>query len=201
MTTGWGYGPWGGGGLNPWGGTETRLHYFALKKIWPIKDLEGSFDDDLTIDGTYLDDVYYQDADLQTQIFPDTATSDSLGLLTSWECVFQLPGTGTDAQRQSAVVDALLAVVNKQGRLNKQFYIDLGAIKGYTVLIYESIGDMFIVASTSPPATQLPAPLYNASHIWIWTMYTYGILPVDEPAWEALINKYKPAFTQVQFGY
>ena len=197
-----GGGPWGGGGPNPWGGALPRLHYYALKKIWPIKDLQGQFDADLDIDGQYLDQVFYQDAVLNNEEFPDTATSGSTGLLPAFERIFGLVGTGTDAQRQAEVVNAERAVVNKAGRLNKTFYINLGIELGYTdVTIFENRLLMFIVADTGPPATQLPAPLYEYEYQWTWTIRSLLIPVADRPAWEALIMFYRPAFTLPIFVY
>ena len=72
----WGSGSWGGNDGNAWGGSTLPLHYYALKKIFPIKDLQGAQDDDMRIDGKYLDQVYYQVDDLLANLFPDTATTD-----------------------------------------------------------------------------------------------------------------------------
>jgi uncharacterized protein YmfQ (DUF2313 family) len=178
------------------------LHYNALKKLWPIKDLAGSFDDDLHIKGSNLDDAYYQNQDgLLHEIFPDEAGVD--GLLPYFERIFALPGSGTEAQRQAQVVAAYYAYAHKTGRLSRAFFIGLGASMGYTVTITEGITDMFRCGTYSsiPAGTPIPHAVYESAHKWEWTIRALTV-PVDaRPTWERLVNQYRPAFTLVHFLY
>ena len=202
VMTGWGYGPWGGGGPNPWGGGQAKLHYYVLKKLFPILDLQGDFDNDLTIEGKYLDQEFYQNQnDLTPNLFPDTA--EYSGLLPEFERMFGLQGSGTDAQRQAAVVAAEQKLINKNGKMNPAFYIALGASLGYTdVTIHEGIKDVFILAN-APNQSVLPHALYNQEHIWVWTIETAMIIPgsIAAQQWEHLITSAAPAFSQVIFVY
>jgi hypothetical protein len=56
-----------------------KLHYYALKKLFPINQgranssLGGDFDNDLDIEGKHLDNCYFQGMVLEQEIFPDTA--------------------------------------------------------------------------------------------------------------------------------
>jgi uncharacterized protein YmfQ (DUF2313 family) len=201
VLTSWGHGPWGGGGPNPWGGGLAKLHYYALKKVFPIQSLAGDLDNDLTIEGKYLDQVFYQDQnELTPNLFPDTATSDAL--LPDFERLFNLPGTGTDAQRQAAVTAAEQQLINKNGKMNPAFYIALGVTLGYTdVSIHEGVNDMFILAY-APNQSVLPHALYDLSHTWVWTI-TSSMIPVGvaRDQWEFLITNAAPAFSKVIFVY
>jgi uncharacterized protein YmfQ (DUF2313 family) len=197
MSTGFGYGSWGGPD-NPWGGVYPPLHYYALKKIFPIPDMQGTLNDDLTIEGRHLDNVYYQVDNLLDSMYPDTADAG----LTDFERIFALNGMGTIAQRQASVVAAEQALINKNGKMNPAFFIQLGKDLGYTdITIHEGLSDMFIVANWQPPATEMPHALYPLTHIWTWTI-TSGMIPYPTPEmdrWQALVKKYAPAFTQVIF--
>ena len=199
--SGWGYGKWGGGSPDPWGGGETKLHYYALKKIFPIQDLQGTLDDDLTIEGKYLDQVFYQDQNsLSTAIFPDGATTGDL--LGDWDRIFSLPATGTDAEQQGAVIAAEQALINKNGKLNPAYFIQMGVDLGYTdVTIHEGLGDQFICA-TAPDESHLPHAVYTYSWSWTWTI-TSAMIPAGlaRTQWEDMVTKAAPAFTKIIFQY
>lgn len=57
------YGSYSYGAGHYKGSAVDQLHYFALKKLWPLPYMAGVLDDHFTITGQALDDVYYQNND------------------------------------------------------------------------------------------------------------------------------------------
>ena len=180
---------------------QDPLHYNALKKIWPVNNIVGEFENDLHIDGDHLDNVYYQAADLHTDIFPDTCSS--TGLLPDYERVFGIQTTsGTVTQRRAAVITAMQAYTRKTGRLNPSYFVNLGAQLGYTVSIIEGSDLCFRcgTAISTPPGTPLPHAVFEAQALWTWAIYA-NVPAADQARWVAMIEASKPAFTKVEYIY
>ena len=171
-------------------------HFEVLKKLFPVKDMTGELDNDLAIEGKYLDQVDSTAGQLSLEFFPDTANV----LLSDWERTFDTTATSLSSRR-AAVVAAERVLVNKDGRLNPSYYIGLADGAGYDSTVREGPG-MFIVANTSPPATLLPGALWNAEALWIWTMDSTGSTNAnDRTNFMNLITERVPAFTQVNFQF
>jgi uncharacterized protein YmfQ (DUF2313 family) len=177
-----------------------KLHYYALKKIFPIKNIGGDFDNDLDIEGWYLDDAYfragYKKEGLHDQFFPDTVTE----LLYGFQNVFGLTSTGSSSE----VIAKMRALINKDSKLGTNYYktyIDtfLNLTPG-TTTITENHDDMFVCGDTIPPATALSHKLYEEDWNWTWTITTSnpGALPATKIATlKEDIERLKPAFTLV----
>jgi len=209
-----------------WGETETQLHFWALRKVNPLRAIacDSSSDPlyaDYQIEGRMLDQAYYRAAGdppdagtdcLKTEIFPNTATypggADSSGnietggLLNRWLLQYDLTDPHNTVVAQGLVTAACRTLCNKSGRLTKAYYIAQAAAMGYTVSISEGSEDMFIVASTCPPASALPHALYESTHLWVWTMIGLSAIPASaRAAYEAHFQALKPAFTELRFSY
>lgn len=177
-------------------------HYDMLKKLFPVKDMTGELDNDLAIEGKYLDQVDATASQLAREEFPDTATV----LLSDWERTFDTTAVG-DSARQAAIVAAERIVVNKDGRLNPNYYVSLAAGLGYDSTVVEG-PPMFIVAFTSPtsippgPATLLPGQVYEPQVLWTWTLDSTGsTVATDRTNLMNLIIDRNPAYTRVNFNF
>jgi uncharacterized protein YmfQ (DUF2313 family) len=193
----YGSGPYGSGGYKGLSIDEVdQLHYYALKKIFPVRNLEGVLDDDLTIEGRYLDQVYGpptqlgQAQQLLSEFFGDTANL----TMSDYERVYNLPSTGSLADRRTAVVTAM----RSKGGLNRAYFIGLASSLGYTITIQEGV-TAFVVASTHPPATLLPAPLFDPSLQWVWVVTIIGV--TSAPDLVTLLNRLRPAWTLITYVY
>ena len=193
----YGAGAYGSGGYKGLSITQVdQLHYYALKQIFPIRNLAGSLDDDLTIEGRYLDQVYGPPTSigqaqlLMNEFFADTTTQ----CIADYERNYNLPSTGSVAVRQARIIAAKRA----RGSMGISYFIGLATALGYTAAITEG-ASLFIVATTSPPATKLPAQLFNPYAVWTWTVTITGV--TSAPDLETLFNKLRPAWTLVQYVY
>lgn len=193
MSTQYAKHPYGSNGYK--GGADIELHYYALKKINPIPQCEGALDNDFHTEGHYLDMEYWKSQDLYNEFFTNTATT----TIADWERVLGLTASGSLTNRQNNCTTVMRAVASK-ATLTKAFFIaEATTLGGSSVTIVEGFADMFIVASTSPPATQVTAPLYEISHIWIW--HLYSSIPTASYATyqrnlQAFVDRMKPAWTQ-----
>ena len=171
-------------------------HYDMLKKLFPVRDTTGELDNDLAIEGKYLDQVDSTASQLALEFFPDTATV----LLSDWERVFDSTGAG-DSARQEALRAAERVVINKDGRLNPSYYVSIAAGLGYDSTVIEG-PNMFIVANTSPPATQLPGQVYEITDLYTWTLDCTGsAVPADRTSLMDLINPKIPAFSKLIYNF
>ena len=171
-------------------------HFEVLKILFPVKDMTGELDNDLAIEGKYLDQVDSTASQLALEFFPNTSTL----LLSDWERTYDTTGTSI-GDRQNAVEAAVRVAVNKDGRLNPDYYVSLAGGLNYDSTIHEG-PNMFLVAATTPPATVLPGILYNTEVLWIWTIDSTGsITPNDRTGLMDLIKERAPAFTQVNFNF
>ena len=171
-------------------------HFEVLKKLFPVKDMTGELDNDLIIEGKYLDQVDSTASQLALEIFPNTSTL----LLSDWERVYDTTANG-DSARQAAVTTAMKVLSNKDGRLNDNYFVSLAASLGYDSTVVEG-PSMFIIADKSSQATHLPAPLYDQEQVWSWTLDSTGsTVPADRTALMTLIIEKAPAFSQVSFNF
>ncbi len=182
------------------GGEEDidRLHYYALKKAWPLPDMTGELDNHFEIIGHQFDNIYFRGNDLENEIFPDTA----IELLGNYEQEYDTTNAGSIAARQANIVAHERVLVNKSGRMTPQYYVNIAAGLGYDSTVVEHAGDMFIVASTEPPATPLTHALWESSHRWTWDLDSTGsTVPADRTNLMDVITKAAPAFTKVNFFF
>lgn len=183
------------------GDLELALHYYALRKMFPLPvntDSSGAFDQDLHIEGRHLDYNFYSGMDLFKEFFADSFDQ----LRSDWKSQWALDSTViTDMQVEATAKSRVL--VNKDSRLNPSYYVNLAAGFGYDSTVIEHTGDVFIVGSTIPYATPLSHTLYERTQNWIWDMtQTSGPTdPTIRAQFEKLIEAKKPAFTLVRFGY
>jgi uncharacterized protein YmfQ (DUF2313 family) len=159
--------------------------------------MAGSFDDDLDIEGKHLDDAYYDAMGILSELFPGTSEN----LITAWQTQFGTDSTGSLAAQQAELVTKERVIVNKNSRLSKQYYIDVALGMGYVITIAEGVDNMFIVASTSPPATLISAPLYEANDIFKWTIHALTVPLASQPYFEEVMLALAPAWTQLLFNY
>lgn len=189
-----------GGPTNPSTSDDTsgRLHYYALKKLWPLPYLQGVLDDHFTITGHALDTVFYQDNDLEREMFPDTAVQ----LLSSYERIFDTTNAGSITARQANIIAHERVLVNKDGRLTKQHYINIAAGLGYDSTIVEHFGDAFISAFTAPPASVLPHAVWESGRRWEWDLDSTGsTAPADQTSLMSIITEVAPAWSKVNFFF
>lgn len=94
-------------------------------------ELSGVHEQDLAIEGGHLDEALDRAAALLEQIFPDTADE----LIPDWERLCGItPGASDTLQlRRTRVV----ARLKEQGRLDRQYYIDIAAALGVEITIDE----------------------------------------------------------------
>lgn len=180
------------------GGTEVeKLHYYALKKLFPAPQIAGYLDDMWDVMGKHLDLAYYafgyKSGGLHDQIFADTCTD----LLGEWERNLEITEdtTGSTSDRRAAILTQLRAL----GRLDIDYFEGLATSLGYTISIAEGEKTLFRVGTTIPPATALPAPLFSPWTAWKWTVTVTGVSSADDL--EALFSELKPAHTLVEFVY
>jgi uncharacterized protein YmfQ (DUF2313 family) len=171
--------------------TDSR-HYNALKKICPVKNLEGEFDGNLFVMGAELDTCEDTANTLLAEMNPATATE--AGLMPLWCALWGVPCTGTQATDAMAVKGAMSAWSSKSGRLTKAWYIATLAAMGYTITITET--QQFLVG-----ISLIGSPVYQLSDSWTWTVAGSGISAAGQSIIEAFITRTKPAWTLVNFSF
>lgn len=94
-------------------------------------ELSGVHEQDLAIEGKHLDEALSRAKKLLEQIFPDTADE----LIPDWErlCGITPEADDTLDRRRARVV----AKLKEQGRLDRQYYIDIAAALGVKITIEE----------------------------------------------------------------
>lgn len=131
---------------------------------------------------------------LQAELDPRTASQ----LLPEWEAACGLPdgcipGGGTVPQRRAAVLARLTASGGPHGETaSRAYFIQLAAQFGYTISILESATNVWQVRSTQTVALT-------------WSTCDSGcddqLQAYGNQQLECLINRLKPAHTQVSFAY
>lgn len=144
---------------------------------------------------------------LLNEVFPDT----TLELLDDWERVLGLPDTCTGAattlqERRDAIISKLLLI----GRQDPQFYIEFMAAFGIEITITQFKPFRAGQAVAGDALTnenwlfwwQVNSALYNYKEFKAGQSQAGDALRTwGNAALECLINKYKPAHTQVIFSY
>lgn len=160
---------------------------------------------DFAAAGEVLDAALLRAAALRVEADPHTTAE----ALTDWERVYGLPdpcvGPGQSFEVRRA---ALVAKVDGQGGLSRQYFIDLAARLGYAITI-----DEFTPHSVSSPVSH---PLYGEDIRFYWrvnapatTNFYHSVLgPVSEALvvtsnqlLECVFSRLKPAHTVLVFNY
>jgi len=112
-------------------------------------------------------------------------------LLGDWERNYGLEaGTTSDSVRRSALVAQILS----GGGQSRAFYVSLAAAMGYTATVTESTPHTVM--------SEVTFPLYSGAWRHVWKVRAHANAgAVSNAAFEALINKLKPAHTRVIFEY
>ncbi len=181
---------------------------FPTGKAWDGKDvagfnlydmLLGIADEMARVDGRALE--------LLNEAYPDTTVE----LLSDWEVTFGLPETCAVAptalqDRRAALLFKILLV----GRQDKQFYIDLAAVFGYEITITEFQQSGCGISSCGDPMYdddwvvywQVNAELYNyRAAVAGGSQASDPLRSFGNAGLECLLNKYKPAHTEIIFSY
>lgn len=178
------------------------LHSDVLKLLFPIKDMGGTFDADIAIEGSYLDTLKTAAEALLLELFPDTCTA---ATIEDWERTYAIVPP-VDA----LLADRRLAVVQKKRlrrKLNRAYFVALAATVGFTITIEER-----------PPNDAVYGGGWETIYIWIVhapigakeVIYftagdsSAGDLLSDWPGestLETLFEALKPAHTRVIFLY
>lgn len=174
---------------------RSKRHYYALKKIFPMDYLAGELDNDLEIEGYWLDSCEESAWQLLEEIFADTTQL----LIADWERVYDVSPdpTATLSERR----DAILAAIRSTGATSIDDFENIASGYGYTITITEGLGNLFVVASTSPPATQLPGRLFTGTERWVWYVEVSGATTTPDETFENAIREQMPAHTRVEFSY
>ena len=176
-------------------------HSEVLKLLFPLKDIGGTFVQDIGIEGDHLDALKTSADALLLELFPDTTTT----LIADWERVYGIiPPDG------ATLADRRLAVVQKKRlrrKLNRAYFVALAATVGYTITIEEM-----------PPNAADYGGAWDTLYIWRVhvpigakdiTYFTAGDSSAgdlladwtDEDTLETLFNALKPAHTHIYFVY
>jgi uncharacterized protein YmfQ (DUF2313 family) len=180
-----------------------KLHYYALKKLNPLPQLEGVLDDDLTIEGDVLDQCYYAGggqrpsypalvAGLLAELFP----SMSYYLIQQWMADYNITMSGSMADQRAAVN----AAMRLKGGLSRAYFIGLASALGYSITITEGSTLIFKVGFSSPPATKIPAPLFSPFEQWTWIVSYTPINAVRDQQLFLLFERLRPAWTLIQWN-
>lgn len=176
-------------------------HKDVLKLLFPLKNVGGVFDDDLGIEGKYLDALKTSADALLLELFPDTTTQ----LIAEWERTYGIipPEGASLASRRTAV----LQKKRLRRRLDRAYFVSLAATVGYNIKIEEI-----------PPNSAEYGGGQSTIHIWR-VHVPIGAKPIieftagdseagdlltdwaDETILEALFDDLKPAETRVFFVY
>lgn len=137
--------------------------------------------------GAALDLATASASALQIESDPRTTSS----LLGDWERNYGLEaGIASDSVRRSALVAQILS----GGGQSRAFYVSLAAAMGYTATVTESTPHTVM--------SEVTFPLYSGAWRHVWKIRAHANAgAVSNAAFEALINKLKPAHTRVIFEY
>jgi len=180
----------------------TARHEYAMRKLSPLVSLKDDpiFIDNFEVQGKHLDDCEDSGYELLDELFPSTATL----LLSLYETAYNLKqqtGDTTTIRR-----NRILAAMRARGGLTKEYFEDLGNSLGdgdYTVSISQGSGDIgFLIHTSSPPATKLPAMLRDGPFDVSPYMITVTVTgTAAAPDLEKLYERLKPAWTKWEYTY
>lgn len=107
-------------------------HSDVLKLLFPLKDIGGTFDQDIGIEGAYLDALKTSADNLLSELFPDTCTAATIA---DWERIYGIIPAAADTlgQRQAAVVQKK----RLRRKLTRAYFVALAAAVGYNIIIEE----------------------------------------------------------------
>ena len=176
-------------------------HADVLKLLFPLKNVVGTFDDDVAIVGGQLDAVDARIDNLLLEMYPDTTTE----LITDFERIYNIiPPTG------AALADRRLAVVQKKRlrrKLNRAYFVALAETVGFTIAIEEMpansaeyggawdtlyIWRVHVTGGTKTLTYVTAGDSAAGDRLLDWT---------EEDTLEGLFNALKPAHTHVYFVY
>ena len=178
------------------------IHKDVLKVLFPVPDVGGDFDADVTIEGSYLDALKTSAESLLLELFPDTCTA---ATISDWERIY-----GIVPESGAALADRRLAVIQKKRlrrKLTRAYFVILAAAVGYTIEIEEI-----------PPLSAEYGGTQSTIYVWrvhvpigakTLTYFTAGDSSAgdrlmdweDEGVLESLFGALKPAHTHVYFVY
>ena len=196
----YGQGQYGLGGYKVAGAGDVeieKLHYDALKKMFPTPEIAGYLDDHWEVMGKHLDLAYFAFGHRPDGLLDEAFSDTSSELLGEYERVYDILNNSTlpISERRAAILTKQRA----RGQLNVQYYIDLGTSLGYSVGIVEGESLPFLVGVTVPPATPLPNPVFSPAIMWTWLVTVTGASSADDL--EALYAELKPAWTLIDYTY
>lgn len=188
-------------------------HKDVLKQLFPI-DLEGVFEDDVTLEGRHLDSAESNAGDLLEVMFLSSQTPEELeSFLPDWERVLDINPEATDEAETRK--NRVLTELRKVGGLSKPYFTALAAAMGYDVTITDNIEEFRPFMTGWARAADR---LYAYDVIWIWKVHAmsrpmyyfeagtaeagdYLLTWDSEAKLENLFNELKPAHTYVLFDY
>jgi len=160
-------------------------HENTLKKLFPLKYLEGCHKEDIKLEGKILDTTSNNGDLLLDEMFPQTTTN---LLLADWERISGAVPGNDDSEEQ--LCERIVAKIRARGRLDKQYFIDLAAAYGYSIVIdgYKQM------RCGEAECGDVLAP---EEIVYVWKV----LISEQNIELEALFNKLKPAYTLVEFDY
>lgn len=173
-----------------------RRHYYVLKKLWPLKQLDGdtNFEADMTIDGQNLDNAYDSGQALLREVFPDTSEL----LIADWERILGLSNASLSLPDRQAAAKSQMAA---RGGLSRAYYIQQAASMGFSgCQIIEGSSLQFIVHSATGSATHLPAPVFSPAVTWTWYLRVPGATGTGSGALLNKMTELRPPWTTVELG-
>lgn len=170
---------------------DNPRHFYALKKAYPINNIGGIFDDDMTIKGRHLDNA----EDSATSLLKELSPSTALLSLSHWENVYGVPGQGAPA-----ILAKMRRMVNKAGRLSKTYYVNVIAGLSYTITITEGTVNYFYAGASS-----LPHSFYSAGSgagLFTWIVNnSSGLNTEQQNQIKNNLETIKPAWTQILYNF
>ena len=171
-------------------------HKDVLSLLFPLK-LGGVFDQDIAIEGAYLDACEARAGDLLNEMFADTVDE----TLSDWERVCGLTPSASDTLQMRR--NAIIAKLREHGSLSLPHYSALIALMGYTFSIEE------LRAGTDGTGAEgifrwrvtfenMPFYWFRVGQSRAGERLVDGVLPT---AMEGLLTELKPAHTQIIFAY
>lgn len=177
-------------------------HSDVLKLLFPLKNIGGVFDDDIGLEGGFLDALKTSADNLLLELFPNTCTAATIA---DWERTY-----GIIPPADAPLEARRLAVVQKKRlrrKLTRAYFVALAETAGYSITIEEM-----------PPNAVDYGGTWSTLYIWrvhapigakAITYFTAGDSEAgdllsnwsDENTLEALFNALKPAHTHVYFVY
>jgi uncharacterized protein YmfQ (DUF2313 family) len=164
--------------------------------IWPNSSDDSNLGTLLDVVAQALANADGRAHDTLSNMYPDSSGA----FFTDWERVLDLPRPGITGQTVAQRVGTILAWLNIDPLSNKQFYVDIAALMGYTVTVEDKNDDGTLAAEQVR---------INATGVGDPIIFRAGIgsagdriieYPGNEPL-EDLILFFRPTGTQIIFNY